>query len=143
ESIEENAVLERIPLSTLTMLERLPPEQKERLDMARVLPQARPSDSKDNAGQIDSYPPTKLTIRLLPVGSTPAITPKVHTISSTQKISTIAHFLGRKLRHKGPIYMYIQNSFQPTPDETLGNLHTLFKTNNELIISYCYSVAFG
>lgn len=86
----------------------------------------------------------KVTVRFQPIGSTPSVTPRVVRVSSNYSISTIIDFLVRKLKVKDRIiYLYVQNSFQPCPDEKLGELYELFKTNNELIISYCYQVAFG
>ncbi|KAK6455423.1 autophagy protein 12, partial [Scheffersomyces xylosifermentans] len=85
----------------------------------------------------------KITIRFVPIGSTPRITSAVFTISSNQTVSTLTKFLGKMLKTKEHVYVYIQNSFQPNPDEKLNDLYHLFKTNNELIVSYCQSVAFG
>lgn len=85
----------------------------------------------------------KITIRFQPIGLTPAINPRVFKIASNQSIATLGKFLKRKLRNNGGLHLYVQNSFLPNPDEVLGDLYDLFKTGNELIISYCYDVAFG
>lgn len=86
----------------------------------------------------------KITIRLHPIGLTPAINPRYFQISSSQTVATIARFITKRLRIRtGVIYLYIQNSFTPTPDETVGDLYALFKTNNELVVNYCETVAFG
>lgn len=87
---------------------------------------------------------SKITVRLHPIGLTPAIIPRNFQISSTQTVATIARFITKKLKiRSGVIYLYIQNSFTPTPDETVGDLFALFKTNNELVVNYCETVAFG
>ena len=116
----------RIPLSTSIILEKKLPVQQQQ----NVL----------NPQTTDS---SKITIRFVPIGSTPAIQPRVFKISSTQTISTLNKFLCKKLKHKGILHLYIQNSFMPLPDEQIGALYSLFKTNNELIISYCNTIAFG
>ncbi|CCE80429.1 Piso0_003545 [Millerozyma farinosa CBS 7064] len=86
----------------------------------------------------------KVTIRFQPIGSTPSITPRVFKISSNSTISTLKRFLIKRLKVKNNlIYVYIQNSFQPLPDEMVGDLYNLFKVGNELILSYCHTVAFG
>lgn len=85
----------------------------------------------------------KITIRFQPIGSTPAITPRVFKISANQTMSTLNKFLGKRLKYNGLLHLYIQNSFLPNPDEVLKDIYDIFKTNNELIVSYCYEVAFG
>lgn len=117
----------KIPLSTSIILaKKVPVEQQQDI--------LNPSTST-----IDS----KIMIRFAPIGSTPSIQPRVFKISSTQTMSTLNKFLCKKLKHKGTLHLYIQNSFMPLPDEQIGSLYNLFKTNNELIISYCNTVAFG
>ena len=85
----------------------------------------------------------KITIRFQPIGSTPAITPRVYKISGNQTISTLNKFLGKRLKYDRLIQLYIQSSFLPNPDEVLKDIYDIFRTNNELIVSYCYEVAFG
>ncbi|CAI5757156.1 unnamed protein product [Candida verbasci] len=86
---------------------------------------------------------TKITIRFQPIGSAKSIEPRVFKISSNQTISTLNKFLTKKLKSKELLRLYVQNSFQPLPDEKIGDLYNLFKTNNELIVTYCNTVAFG
>ncbi|CUM55420.1 Ubiquitin-like protein ATG12 [Debaryomyces fabryi] len=125
--IEDEKIETKIPLSTSIVLEKLP-DQKQ-LQLSKITHESNIF---------------KVTIRFQPIGSTPSINPRVFKISSNQSISTISKFLIKKLKIKSNlIYLYIQNSFQPNPDEKLGDLYNLFKTNNELIINYCYSIAFG
>lgn len=91
---------------------------------------------------IDDKPATKITIRLVPIGSTAPITPKVLQVSSDQTVAVVNRFIAKKLRLKN-VHSYIHNSFQPTPDERLGDLYQQFRTNQELIFNYCNTVAFG
>lgn len=153
----------KIPLSTSIFLEKLPKPQQEQLNQqieeqqqrSQQLPIQRDSseDKKKNENEsivakpqppaIDEEEVTKITIRFQPIGSTPHIQPKVFKISSTSTIATINKFLIKKLKTKLLIYIYIQNSFLPNPDEKIIDLFNLFKTNNELIISYCNTIAFG
>lgn len=125
--IGDETIETRVPLSTSIVLEKLP--SQDQLQLKKI---------------IHEQETFKITIRFQPIGSTPAITPKVYKISSNQTISTINKFLTKRLKIKTKlIYLYIQNSFQPNPDERLGDLYELFKTNNELIINYCHTIAFG
>ena len=106
----------RVPLSTLMILERRP---------------------------VQETPATKITVRFQPIGSTPALNPRIFKISAEQTVLTLVRFVNKRLRNQGPLHLYVQNLFLPTPDEVLGDLYKLFKTSDELVIGYCYLVAFG
>lgn len=85
---------------------------------------------------------SKVPIRFQPIGATPLLKPQTFQASRSQTIGSIMKFLLRRLRLK-TIHIYVLSSFQPTPDETLGSLYDSFKTNNELILSYCEQIAYG
>lgn len=122
--IKDEPQEEKVPMSSSTFLKQLP-EQK-----LMVL-----NNTVENH---------KVNIRLRPIGAIAPIHPRVFKISTNQTISTISKFIIKRLGLKDDsVYMYVQNSFQPNPDEKIGDLYSSFKTNNELIISYCNTVAFG
>lgn len=120
EKMLDDKVMEKIPLSASIVLER------------------SSAIDKINTSQKEE----KIMVRFKPIGSIEAITPTVVKVSSKQNVSMVIRYLCKKLRVK-TVYLYIQNSFQPTPDDNLGNLFNLFKTNNELIVNYCNKIAFG
>lgn len=84
----------------------------------------------------------KVSIRFQPIGATPLLRPQLFEVSRLQTIGSILKFLMRRLRLK-TVHVYVLSSFQPTPDETIGSLYDSFKTNNELILSYCEQIAYG
>lgn len=95
--------------------------------------------------QVELVPPPqdqKISVRFQPIGSAPAMKPLSFTVSGTQTIGSILKFLMRRLRLK-TVHVYVLSSFQPTPDEKLGDLHGMFRINGELILSYCETIAFG
>ncbi|ODV63067.1 Atg12p [Ascoidea rubescens DSM 1968] len=98
----------------------------------------------------------KCLIRFQSIGSVNQIQPKVYKISSNQQFSSLIVFLKKKLKiynnnqdnnndssTDSQIFCYIKNTFAPSPDEIIGNLFKNFATNNELIVCYCNTVAFG
>lgn len=87
-------------------------------------------------------PPEKVSIRLVSIGSTPSVSPNVIRISGDRSMAAVGQFLRKRLRLKS-VHLYIQNTFEPGPDELVQDLFNLFKTKNELIVSYCLQVAFG
>lgn len=90
----------------------------------------------------EEVPRQKITARFQPIGSVKPINPKVCQIASDQPFSAIVRFLCKKLKLDG-VHCYINNAFAPSPDQNLGDLWNQFSVNNELIISYCETVAFG
>lgn len=122
---EEDVVQEKIPLATSVIIDKLPERTKK-----KIIP-----DIQDTV--------VKISIRFLPVGSAPQMKPNVFKILSNQTVATIIKFISKKLKLRNGVHLYVQNSFQPTPDEKLGDLYNLFKTKDELVINYCETVAFG
>ncbi|KAG5420626.1 ATG12 [Candida metapsilosis] len=132
----------RIPLSTSIVLERLPVEQQEQVDRTLEGQQQKHYSTTEALQKPVAQDPVKISIRFIPIGSTVEIKPKVFKISSTQTIATLNKFLCKKLK-QSHLCLYIQSSFSPAPEEKIGDLYNLFKTKDELIVSYCNSVAFG
>lgn len=85
---------------------------------------------------------SKIALRFQPIGSAPAIFPASYKVAGSQTIASISKYLVRRLR-LGTVNIYVLSSFQPTPDETLHDLHAQFKTQDELVLSYSEEIAFG
>ncbi|AOA63973.1 Autophagy-related protein 12 [Komagataella phaffii CBS 7435] len=97
----------------------------------------------------------KISIRFIPIGSAPEITPKVFKISSSNNFGALLSFLDKRLGNNliyknqinhltgGRIFGYLHNSFAPSPDENLDNLYKNFGINGELVVSYSDRVAFS
>lgn len=84
----------------------------------------------------------KIQIKFQPIGSITQLKPSVCKISMSQSFAMVLLFLKRRLK-MDQVYCYINNSFAPSPQQNIGELWMQFKTNDELIVSYCASVAFG
>lgn len=142
QEIKGEEVETRIPLSTSVVLDKLPAGQQEQLGKTFQEYEQRQDTSADPIRTTASEETAKISIRFQPIGSTIAINPKVFKISSTQTIATLNKFLCKRLKQTR-LCLYIQSSFLPAPEERIGDLYNLFRTKDELIISYCNSVAFG
>ncbi|CAI4055911.1 Atg12p SKDI_02G3240 [Saccharomyces kudriavzevii IFO 1802] len=84
----------------------------------------------------------KIQIKFQPIGSMAQLKPSVCKISMSQSFAMVILFLKRRLKMDN-VYCYINNSFAPSPQQNVGELWMQFKVNDELIVSYCASVAFG
>ncbi|KAK6346540.1 Ubiquitin-like protein [Orbilia brochopaga] len=107
----------------------------------------------------------KVTIRLLSVGSTPSLKKNVFTLTASKKFSVVVNFLRNKLKLNAPLaatspsnsgnlstqpntngqslFVYVNSTFAPSLDEEVGNLFRCFKREEELIVNYCLTPAFG
>ncbi|KAF2130362.1 ubiquitin-like protein ATG12 [Dothidotthia symphoricarpi CBS 119687] len=83
----------------------------------------------------------KITVRLQPIGSAPHLTQRVFKLSTNQRFETIVRFLRKRLgvKEHESVFCYIGNVFSPALDEGVGNLWT----NDELVVGYAMSPAFG
>ncbi|SCW00573.1 LAFE_0C07184g1_1 [Lachancea fermentati] len=84
----------------------------------------------------------KVQIKFQSIGSIRQIIPQVARISSYQPFSVVITFLKKKLK-VDTVHCYINNSFAPAPQQTVGDLWNQFKVQNELVVNYCSTVAFG
>lgn len=130
--------LEVLDLVLLAELEAEPVDQKVPLSTLMVLPKME----EDPLTELLEPSTEKVTLRFHPIGSAPAINPSIFKISGSQTVATVLKYLMRRLRLKH-IHLYVLSTFQPTPDEKLGDLHQLFLSNGELVLGYCQTIAFG
>ncbi|EWC46406.1 hypothetical protein DRE_04349 [Drechslerella stenobrocha 248] len=107
----------------------------------------------------------KVTIRLLSVGSAPSLKKNVFTLTASKRFSVVVNFLRNKLRLNAPaaaaspsssgnlaalpnsggqsLFVYVNSTFAPSLDEEVGNLFRCFKREDELVVNYCLTPAFG
>ncbi|KAI9669775.1 MAG: Ubiquitin-like protein [Trizodia sp. TS-e1964] len=86
-----------------------------------------------------------VNIRFKPVGSAPMLRTQVFKITATQRFETVVNFLRTKLKCKpsDSVFLYVNSVFAPALDEVVGNLYRCFKTDDQLIIAYSMTPAFG
>lgn len=96
----------------------------------------------EGAGELQQ---SKVTVRFQPVGSAPHLQQRVFKVSSAQRFETVVRFLRRKLgvRDSDSVFCYVNSVFAPGLDEGIGNLWRCFKTNEELVVAYSITPAFG
>ncbi|KAL8782983.1 MAG: hypothetical protein Q9213_004940 [Squamulea squamosa] len=128
-----------LPLSASILLTSLPQ------DATSALEQATSAASADI--------PEKVTIRLQPIGSAPQLRQKIFKISSKNRFETVVAFLRNRLFKKsgdggedaagGHVFCYVNSVFAPGLDEGVGALWRCFKTDDQLIVAYSTTPAFG
>lgn len=121
-----------VPMTTSLLLNKLPKATNEAFEKNQKEEEDRKRFEQEN----------KVQIKFLPIGSIPQINPVVCKISASQPFALITTFLSRRLK-VSQVYCYINNSFAPNPQQIVGDLWSQFKVDDELIVSYCGTVAFG
>lgn len=112
---------------------------------ASVVLTSLPIDAHQALAEVDALDERKVTVRFQPVGSAPMLRTKVFKISASQKFETVVNFLRKKLDCKptDSVFLYVNSVFAPGLDEGVGNLWRCFKTDDQLIVAYSITPAFG
>ncbi|EGD95070.1 hypothetical protein TESG_02563 [Trichophyton tonsurans CBS 112818] len=114
------------------------------MSTSMVLP-VLPKSSHKALEEIEALDNRKVTVRFLPMPSAPLLQSKVFKVSASQKFETIVRFLRKKLGCKDTdsVFCYVNSVFAPGLDEGIGGLWRCFKSDDQLIISYSMTPAFG
>ncbi|KAH3680627.1 hypothetical protein WICPIJ_008198 [Wickerhamomyces pijperi] len=138
--LSASIALTKVPLSTTTILNKL---QKD--------PEPIQSFTNTESTTTASYQTSteRITIRCIPIGSTPPLHPTIFRISYTQPFSTLIKFITKKLQklkkneEVKSVFCYVNSSFAPVPDVSCGELFKAYGNRGELVVNYCEIVAFG
>ncbi|KAJ5702244.1 Ubiquitin-like protein ATG12 [Penicillium malachiteum] len=86
-----------------------------------------------------------VTVRFQPLPSAPILKTRVFKVSASQKFETVVKFLRKKLDCKDTdsVFCYVNSVFAPGLDEGVGGLWRCFKTDDQLIVAYSMTPAFG
>lgn len=124
---------------------------------------AQPRDVAAALANAGGFPQDKVVVNFKPIGSAPVLARSVFQISATQKFDYLVIWLRKKLKvsETDSVFLYVNQSFAPSLEEVVGNLHRVssgasqsvlaqqaniiqcFKTNDQLVISYSMTPAFG
>ncbi|KAF8908129.1 APG12-domain-containing protein [Gymnopilus junonius] len=87
----------------------------------------------------------KVVVRFKGVGNAPIMKQNVYKIIATNRFQAVIQFLRKELGwQKGePLFLYINSTFSPAPDDTVMNLYKSFSTEGYLIVNYSTTPAWG
>ncbi|CAG0887813.1 unnamed protein product [Darwinula stevensoni] len=97
------------------------------------------------AEQVKRDPTDKVEILLKPVGDAPIMKLKKFLVEPSRSIAKIIEFI-RKYLKLGPsesLFLYVNQSFAPSPDQIIQNLYECFGSDGKLVLNYCKSQAWG
>lgn len=87
----------------------------------------------------------KIDILLKPTGNAPIMKKQRWAVPADRKIAGIIDFIRKylKLEPTESLFLYINQSFAPAPDNIIRNLYECYGIDGKLIIHYCKSQAWG
>ncbi|XP_040280427.1 ubiquitin-like protein ATG12 [Bufo bufo] len=87
----------------------------------------------------------KIDVLLKAVGDTPIMKSKKWTIERTRTVQGLMDFIKKylKLDASEQMFIYINQSFAPSPDQEVGILYECFGSDGKLVLHYCKSQAWG
>ncbi|CAB0032983.1 unnamed protein product [Trichogramma brassicae] len=107
-------------------------------------PTTEPS-SANNETPVASDKEKKIEVLLKATGDAPIMTKKKWTVPPDKTLGWISEFI-KKFIKMGPeerLFLYINQTFAPAPDQTVKNIYDCYGTDGKLIIHYCKSQAWG
>ncbi|KAL4971136.1 ubiquitin-like protein ATG12 [Aspergillus stella-maris] len=112
---------------------------------ASVVLTSLPRDATQALADAEAVDTGKVTVRFQPLASAPILKNRVFKISASQKFETVVKFLRKKLNCKDTdsVFCYVNSVFAPGLDEGVGGLWRCFKTDDQLIVAYSTTPAFG
>ncbi|KAJ5105766.1 Ubiquitin-like protein ATG12 [Penicillium alfredii] len=104
-----------------------------------------PRDAHQALADVEAIDTAKVTVRFQPLPSAPILKNRVFKVSASQKFETVVKFLRKKLdcKETDSVFCYVNSVFAPGLDEGVGGLWRCFKTDEQLIVAYSMTPAFG
>ncbi|OAD60683.1 Ubiquitin-like protein ATG12 [Eufriesea mexicana] len=106
-----------------------------------------PSDTPlvRNGVQITPKDKAKIDILLKATGNAPIMKQKKWSVSQDYCIGRISDFIRRylKLDANEKLFLYVNQTFAPAPDQVVKNLYDCYGADGKLILHYCKSQAWG
>jgi len=88
----------------------------------------------------------KIEVLLRAVGSAPVLKKQKFMLSRSHQINFVINFLSKKMfkpEDNERIFIYIHQSFSPTPDTNVGLLYDNYSSDNKLVLHYSKTPAWG
>eukprot|EP00667_Euglena_gracilis_P027055 EG_transcript_33177 len=88
--------------------------------------------------------PDKVLVQLQPVNA-PILKQRKFKLSKDKEFVYIAEFLREalKMQHEAPLFLFINSTFAPCMNETIGDLWRCFQVQGTLVVNYSPQQAWG
>jgi len=87
----------------------------------------------------------KVVILFKSTGNAPAMKQNKFKLNASANFQSVIDFLRKQLRLKATdsLFLFVNCTFQPSPDEVVASLFKCFHNNGKLVINYCTTQAWG
>ena len=84
-------------------------------------------------------------VRLQAAGDAPIMKQKNYKVDAEKKIQWILSFIRKylKLNESESLFVYVNQAFSPSPDQTVKNIYECFGSDGKLILYYSKSPMWG
>ncbi|XP_029494378.1 ubiquitin-like protein ATG12 [Oncorhynchus nerka] len=102
-----------------------------------------PQQSTEGSGMADDK--KKIDVLLKAVGDTPIMKTKKWSVEKGRTVQSLSQFISRflKMEANEQLFIYVNQSFSPSPDQEVGVLFECFGSDGKLVLHYCKSQAWG
>ncbi|RLU22675.1 hypothetical protein DMN91_004953 [Ooceraea biroi] len=107
-----------------------------------TIPEGNAARSEQQAAQKDK---TKIDILLKATANAPIMKQKKWSVCQDNPIGRISEFIKKylKLDPNERLFLYVNQTFAPAPDQTVKNLYDCYGADGKLVVHYCKSQAWG
>jgi len=93
----------------------------------------------------DSEGSDKIEVTLQPAGDAPIMKQRKYMVTRDKQISWILTFIRRylKLQNQETLFLYVNQAFSPSPDQTVATLAECFGKDNKLVLHYSKNQVWG
>jgi len=97
------------------------------------------------ASTIVELAPNKVEVLLKPVGDAPMLNKKKWSVDRDKTVAWIVQFIRNyiKLDVADSLFLYVNQCFAPSLDQTIGNLFDCFASDGKLVLHYAKTKAWG
>ncbi|VVC86610.1 autophagy protein 12-like [Leptidea sinapis] len=87
----------------------------------------------------------KVDILLKATGNAPIMKKKKWSVDAEKPVGWVMEFVKKylKLEPEEKLFLYVNQTFAPSPDQIIKNLFECFGTDGKLVLHYCKSQAWG
>lgn len=122
-----------------------PPEEEPKSEATVSENLNEPGSNETSVPKAPAENDNKVTILFKNVGGAPVLKIKTFKVEASRNVSYIVEFIRKvtKLDAAQSIFIYINQSFAPSLDQTIKNLYDCYACDKKLVLHYAITPAWG
>ncbi|XP_030033151.1 autophagy protein 12-like [Manduca sexta] len=121
-----------------------PSDDSQQNSLSNATENLKIEEQKEN-GDAAKTDKVKIDILLKATGNAPIMKKKKWAVDAEKPIGWIMEFVKKylKLEPDEKLFLYVNQTFAPSPDQIVRNLYDCFGTDGKLVLHYCKTQAWG